>query len=124
MKTAGRFTVTEGESVSFVLTYGDYGVYGGKYPPVIDPEEALSDSEAFWCDWASQCPYKGKYRDAVERSLITLKTLTYKPTGGVVAAPTMSLPEQLGGPRNWDYRYCWLRDTTLYPLCAHEWWLF
>jgi GH15 family glucan-1,4-alpha-glucosidase len=112
MQTVGDFTVTEGESVPFVLTYGDYGVYNGPDPPAIDPETALAETEAFWVEWASRCPYEGKYRPAVERSLITLKALTYRPTGGVVAAPTMSLPEQLGGPRNWDYRYCWLRDTT------------
>ena len=112
MKTVGYFTVSEGESVPFVLTYGDYGVYDGEEPPSIEPEKALTENEQFWREWASQCPYEGKYRDAVERSLITLKALTYMPTGGVVAAPTTSLPEQLGGSRNWDYRYCWLRDTT------------
>ena len=112
MQTVAHFTVSEGQSVPFVLTYGDYGIYGGDEPEAIDPEEALVDCQEFWQTWASQSHYEGKYGDAVERSLITLKALTYKPTGGVVAAPTTSLPEQLGGPRNWDYRYCWLRDTT------------
>ena len=112
LKTVGYFTVSAGESIPFVLGYGDYGAWDSEGPPPIDPEEELASNEKFWCDWAGQCHYEGKYRDAVERSLITLKALTYKPTGGVVAAPTMSLPEQLGGPRNWDYRYCWLRDTT------------
>jgi GH15 family glucan-1,4-alpha-glucosidase len=112
LKTVSRFTISEGESIPFVLTYGDYGDYKHPDPPAIDPELALHQTDEFWKKWASHCPYRGKYRDAVERSLIALKALTYKPTGGVVAAATMALPEQLGGPRNWDYRYCWLRDTT------------
>jgi GH15 family glucan-1,4-alpha-glucosidase len=73
----------------------------------------LKDSEQFWTDWSGRCTYTGEYRDAVMRSLITLKALTYAPTGGIVAAPTTSLPETLGGERNWDYRYCWLRDATI-----------
>jgi GH15 family glucan-1,4-alpha-glucosidase len=112
MQTVGNFTVSEGQSVPFVLTYGAYGDYRHSDPPAIDPEIALKETDDFWKKWASHSPYAGKYRDSVERSLITLKALTYKPTGGVVAAATMALPEQLGGPRNWDYRYCWLRDTT------------
>jgi GH15 family glucan-1,4-alpha-glucosidase len=130
MKTVGYFTVSAGESIPFVLGYGEYGAWDSEGPPPINPEEELASNEEFWCDWASQCPYEGKYHEAVKRSLITLKALTYKPTGGVVAAPTMSLPEQLGGRRNWDYRYCWLRDTafTLFALMnggyfkeAEEW---
>jgi GH15 family glucan-1,4-alpha-glucosidase len=112
MESVADFTISAGESIPFVLAYGDYGVYGGPNPPAIDAEECLVAEQAFWEEWAARCPYDGKYRDAVERSLITLKALTYKPTGGVVAAPTMALPEELGGERNWDYRYCWLRDTT------------
>ena len=112
LQTHSNFTINEGESLPFVLTYGDYGVYKDADPPAIDPDHSLEQTSAFWKSWSDHCPYQGKYRDAVERSLITLKALTYKPTGGVVAAPTMALPEQIGGPRNWDYRYCWLRDTT------------
>ncbi len=112
LQTHSDFTIHEGESIPFVLTYGEYGLYTEHNPPAIDPEESLEQTASFWKDWASRCPYAGKYRDAVERSLIALKALTYKPSGGVVAAPTMALPEEIGGPRNWDYRYCWLRDTT------------
>jgi GH15 family glucan-1,4-alpha-glucosidase len=79
----------------------------------VQADEALAQTEAFWADWVSRCSYQGKYRDAVVRSLITIKALTYEPTGGIVAAPTTSLPEDIGGVRNWDYRYCWLRDSTI-----------
>ena len=82
-------------------------------PPAIDPQQALTATEKFWRDWAAKCQPAGPYQDAVARSLITLKALTYGPTGGIVAAPTTSLPEQIGGVRNWDYRFCWLRDATL-----------
>ena len=81
-------------------------------PEPIDPADALRDTEEYWTEWCSHCTYGGEYRDLVMRSLITLKALTYAPTGGIVAAPTTSLPEELGGARNWDYRYCWLRDAT------------
>ena len=81
--------------------------------PDVQADEALAQTASFWSDWVSRCTYQGKYRDAVVRSLITLKALTYEPTGGIVAAPTTSLPEDLGGVRNWDYRYCWLRDSTI-----------
>ena len=83
-----------------------------------DPTRALQDTETFWRDWAAKCRPAGQWSDAVRRSMITLKALTYMPTGGMVAAPTTSLPEQLGGERNWDYRFCWLRDATLVLLGA------
>ena len=82
-------------------------------PDPTDPRFAIDETELWWQDWASQCTFDGEWRDAVVRSLITLKALTYEPTGGIVAAATTSLPEALGGERNWDYRYCWLRDATL-----------
>jgi GH15 family glucan-1,4-alpha-glucosidase len=109
LKTIAEFPVTAGERARFVLTYGRSHV---EDPAEIDVEQALKDTEKFWCDWTSKLRYEGKYRDVVERSLITLKAMTYMPTGGIVAAATTSLPENIGGVRNWDYRYCWLRDTT------------
>ena len=110
MTHVGEFAVSEGETAHFVLTYGP----SHEAPPrPVDPEASLADTEAFWRDWATRCTYSGEWSDAVMRSLVTLKALTYHPTGGIVAAPTTSLPEQLGGARNWDYRYCWLRDATL-----------
>jgi len=108
-KIAGDFVVSEGETVPFVLSYGrSYRAL----PEPIDPLTALSRTEDLWRDWLQSCRETGRWSDAVRRSLITLKALTYRPTGGIVAAPTTSLPEQLGGSRNWDYRYCWLRDAT------------
>jgi GH15 family glucan-1,4-alpha-glucosidase len=109
MTTVADFDVAEGETVPFVFTYGASHL---AIPNPIDPARALQVTEDFWLDWCSHCTYEGDCRDLVMRSLITLKALTYGPTGGIVAAPTTSLPEKLGGARNWDYRYCWLRDAT------------
>ena len=109
MTTVAEFEVGEGETVPFVLTYGPSHL---PLPEPINPAQALLDTEDFWTEWCSRCTYSGESRDLVMRSLITLKALTYAPTGGIVAAPTTSLPEKLGGSRNWDYRFCWLRDAT------------
>src|SRR3982074_2441802 len=109
MTTAAEFDVKEGETGPFVLTYGPSHL---PVPKPIDPAVALQETEQFWTEWCSRCSYEGERRDLVMRSLITLKALTYGPTGGIVAAPTTSLPEKLGGQRNWDYRFCWLRDAT------------
>src|SRR5581483_4603246 len=81
-------------------------------PPAVDAEKALADTEQYWQEWMQRCRYEGDYESAVHTSLVVLKALTYQPTGGIVAAPTTSLPEQIGGQRNWDYRFCWLRDAT------------
>jgi GH15 family glucan-1,4-alpha-glucosidase len=104
------FQVSAGDRIPFVLTYQP----SHKSQPVgSDADECLEETRKFWDDWVSKCTYHGVYRDAVIRSLITLKALTYQPTGGIVAAATTSLPEDIGGVRNWDYRYCWLRDATI-----------
>jgi GH15 family glucan-1,4-alpha-glucosidase len=109
LTTIGDFKVSAGQTIPFVLTYSASHLS----PPVpIDAQKALVDTETFWRHWARRCTGAGKWSADVRRSLITLKALTYRPTGGMVAAPTTSLPEQLGGPRNWDYRFCWLRDAT------------
>ncbi len=108
--THSEFTVEEGEKVAFVLTWHPSHE---PRPPLVDPYTSLRESLEDWRAWTSRCQYDGPHRDAVIRSLITLKALTYAPTGGVVAAPTTSLPEEIGGVRNWDYRFCWLRDSTL-----------
>lgn len=110
LQTISDFTVQAGDRMPFVLTWtpGHLG-----RPRTVDPEQALASTEAFWQRWAAKCTVTGPYREVVQRSLITLKALTYAPTGGIVAAVTTSLPEELGGSRNWDYRYCWLRDATL-----------
>ena len=115
MTTVGEFTVGEGETVPFVLSY-----FPSHRPlqAAFDPVAALHDTETFWQDWSAKCRPAGEWSDAVLRSVLTLKALTYAPTGGMVAAPTASLPERLGGERNWDYRYCWLRDATLVLLGA------
>jgi GH15 family glucan-1,4-alpha-glucosidase len=109
LTTVSEFTVNAGESVDFVMTYGRSHLH---VPRAIDVQKTVAETQRFWEEWAAACSYRGPYRDLVERSLITLKALTYLPTGGIVAAVTTSLPERLGGPRNWDYRYCWLRDAT------------
>jgi GH15 family glucan-1,4-alpha-glucosidase len=106
---AGEFEVGAGDRVPFVLTYA---ASHQARPRRVDPEQALRDTETFWADWMGRCSYRGRWDDAVRRSLLLLKALTDAPTGGIVAAATTSLPEQLGGPRNWDYRFCWLRDAT------------
>ena len=117
LTTVGEFTVSKDETVSFVLTYSESHL---PIPKAAAPERALADTEQFWRQWADRCTYTGEWRDAVMRSLLTLKALTYRPSGGIVAAPTTSLPEQLGGSRNWDYRFCWLRDATLTLLALMD----
>jgi GH15 family glucan-1,4-alpha-glucosidase len=109
LKTVSEFTLTQGNTGTFELTYGSSFL---PVPAASDPEKCLRETDEWWCKWISRCTYDGPWADAVERSLITLKALTYEPTGGIVAAPTTSLPEQPGGKRNWDYRFCWLRDAT------------
>lgn len=107
---SAKFTLVAGQSRSFTLTYGcSYE----DVPAPIDPDRELLETDRFWTEWAARSNYHGPHRDAVERSLITLKALTYRPSGGIVAAPTTSLPERIGGALNWDYRYCWIRDATL-----------
>ncbi|UPK37465.1 glycoside hydrolase family 15 protein [Bradyrhizobium sp. 186] len=109
LTTVAEFEVKAGETVPFVLTYGPSHI---DPPEPIDPEIAFQETEKFWNEWYSHCAHDGDYHDLIVRSLITLKALTFGPTGGIVAAPTTSLPEKLGGMRNWDYRFCWLRDAT------------
>jgi GH15 family glucan-1,4-alpha-glucosidase len=109
MKTVAEFSVSPGERKPFVLNYRPSHE---PTEPAVDPEQALTATENAWRSWSARCSYQGRWRDAVVRSLITLKALTYAPTGGIIASPTTSLPEQQGGVRNWDYRYCWLRDAT------------
>jgi GH15 family glucan-1,4-alpha-glucosidase len=109
LHTAAEFTVAKGDRATFTLTWGESHKPD---PHPINAERALKDTEHFWRHWTSQLKYEGLYADAVERSLITLKAMTFRPTGGQVASVTTSLPECIGGSRNWDYRYCWLRDTT------------
>jgi GH15 family glucan-1,4-alpha-glucosidase len=108
--TVGEFSVAAGERLALVMTWGPSNL---PPPESADPDESLAATERYWTAWADQCTYRGDWRDAVMRSLLTLKALTYSSTGGIVAAPTTSLPEQVGGIRNWDYRYCWLRDATI-----------
>jgi GH15 family glucan-1,4-alpha-glucosidase len=107
--THADFEIAAGDRVPFVLTYAASHL---PRPQPVDPAEALAGTESFWSDWIERCDYRGEWPEPVRRSLLTLKALTYAPTGGIVAAATTSLPEELGGSRNWDYRYCWLRDAT------------
>ena len=109
MTTRSKFTVRAGETVSFTLTSVSSLE---KVPPAEPAENALKETREFWKEWSGKNKYSGPYADAVNRSLITLKAMTYRPSGGIVAAVTASLPEKIGGTRNWDYRYCWLRDTA------------
>ncbi|QFZ79041.1 glycoside hydrolase family 15 protein [Streptomyces fagopyri] len=110
LTTYADFTVAPGDRIAFTISWEP----SHKQPPALpEPEQALEATEEFWRDWVDQCTYHGPYREAVVRSLITLKALTYAPTGGIVAAPTTSLPEEIGGVRNWDYRYTWLRDAAI-----------
>lgn len=130
-RTEAEFAVSEGQRLPFVL------MWHPSHEPtasLIDAEKTIAHTEHWWREWSGRCTYQGQWREAVLRSLVTLKTLTYAPTGGIVAAPTTSLPEHVGGVRNWDYRYCWVRDATftLYALmlagytaeaCAWREWL-
>ena len=110
MMTVGEFTVEEGQTIPLVMTYS------ASHLPItepLEPQAMLADTQAFWTGWATRCPHDDPYCEMIVRSLIVLKALIYSPTGGIVAAPTTSLPEHIGGTRNWDYRICWLRDATL-----------
>jgi len=127
LKTIGEFAIEAGESIPFVLSYGPSFE---TVPSAIDAFDALERTQESWRKWTDRCPSVGPWTEAVKRSLITLKALTFAPTGGIVAAPTTSLPERIGGVRNWDYRYCWLRDATFTLLAfmhlgyyeeAHAW---
>jgi GH15 family glucan-1,4-alpha-glucosidase len=115
MATVAHFEIKEGQRIPFVLTYAPSHLPD---PGPVEAEKALKESEKRWVKWSDRCTIKGPYRELVQRSLITLKALTYEPTGGICAAATTSLPEKIGGVRNWDYRICWLRDATftLYAL--------
>ena len=107
---SATFTVSAGDTVPFVLSYA---ASTADTPLTVDHQHALKETETFWSEWSAKCRTAGEYTDTVVRSLITLKALTFEPTGAVVAAATTSLPEEIGGVRNWDYRLCWLRDATL-----------
>ena len=117
MRTVGEFSVAAGETVPFVLSYAPSHTPA---PEPLDHLSALAATEEFWIEWSRKCRPAGHCSEPVKRSLVTLKALTYAPTGGIVAAPTTSLPEQLGGIRNWDYRFCWLRDATLTLLALMD----
>jgi GH15 family glucan-1,4-alpha-glucosidase len=110
MKTTSEFTIAEGKKVSFAMTWYPSNE---REPATVNIDDAIKKTETWWREWSDQCTYQGEWRDAVVRSLLTLKALTFMPTGGIVAAPTTSLPECIGGVRNWDYRFCWVRDATL-----------
>ena len=109
LKTVAEFNLSKGKRATFCLVHG---ASHRPDPKAVDVDEALDATERFWKKWNARSNYKGRYRDAVQRSMMTLKALTYRPSGGIVAAVTTSLPERIGGERNWDYRFCWLRDTT------------
>ena len=109
LSTVADFSVAEGERACFVLTWH---ASHESPPPPVEATRSLNHTDLFWREWCARCTYHGEWRDAVMRSLLTLKALTFAPTGGIMAAATTSLPEQLGGVRNWDYRYCWIRDAT------------
>jgi len=109
LRTTARFEVGAGDHVPFVLTHSASYL---PEPTPVEAAQAIADTERFWATWMSKCNYEGDWAPAVRRSLLVLKALTYAPTGGIVAAATTSLPEEIGGSRNWDYRYCWLRDAT------------
>jgi len=109
MTTVGDFEVAAGDTMPFVLSYGPSHL---RPPAPIDPTQALNETVSFWRNWACRAPATTRWSDPISRSLLTLQALTHRPTGGIIAAPTMSLPERLGGARNWDYRFCWLRDAT------------
>ena len=110
LTTVSDFTVEPGQRIPFVLTWFPSHE---ELPEEVDAEQALDDTEDYWHDWAGRCDHGGIYHDEIHQSLLVLKALTYAPTGGIVAAPTASLPEEIGSVRNWDYRFCWLRDATL-----------
>ncbi|MBS0518014.1 MAG: glycoside hydrolase family 15 protein [Proteobacteria bacterium] len=116
-KTMAQFVLAEGQSIPFVLSYGPSHL---PVPAPVDPYDSLQKCEKFWCDWTARTKTDGIHTEAIKRSLITLKALTFLPSGGIVAAPTTSLPERFGGVRNWDYRLCWLRDATLTLLAMME----
>jgi GH15 family glucan-1,4-alpha-glucosidase len=109
MRTKGQFSVREGETISFVLMHSPSAQPAPLLPSI---ETMLAETEKYWTEWSGRCVLDGRWEADIRRSLITLKSLSYRPTGGIVAAVTTSLPEKIGGPRNWDYRYCWLRDAT------------
>ena len=111
LSTVAEFVVRQGERIPFTLTW--FPSHHQHPPPLVDPEVELGQTEDFWHDWALSCGHDGAYHEEIHQSLLILKALTYAPTGGIVAAATTSLPEVVGGPRNWDYRFCWLRDATL-----------
>ena len=117
MRTTGRFSVKRGERVTFSLVHQ---LSYEEIQSAKDPEDVLEDTHAFWTDFSSRCPDVGPWTKDVKRSLITLKALIYQPTGGIVAAATTSLPEWIGGNRNWDYRYCWLRDSSMTLMAMME----
>ena len=117
MKSVAEFTLREGESMAFTLAYASSTQATVHFP---DPNDALSETESFWTEWAAKCCRLNRWDHQIKRSLTVLRALIYAPTGGIIAAPTTSLPEQLGGSRNWDYRYCWLRDATLTLLALMD----